>query len=120
MTKSDNQEVQELLNSIKLSSRVHYEILQQLRSVVLTELPAVTERVMYGGIMFTLMEDFGGIYSYKNHVSFEFAQAYRFRDPNACLEGSGKMRRHLKIESLSDIETKKVSYYIKQAVELVQ
>ena len=118
MIKSDNQEVQKLLDYIKSSNPNNHEILQQLRSVVLTELPAATERVMYGGIMFTLQEDFGGIYSYNNHVSFEFAEGYRFDNPNNLLEGSGKMRRHLKIESLSDINSKKVSYYIKQAGEL--
>lgn len=120
MKESDNHEVQKLLDDIYLSNRNHYDILQELRGIVFSELSKVSERVMYGGIMFTLKEDFGGIFSSTNHLSFEFSEGYRFKDSDGHLEGTGKKRRHLKIKSSSDITDKKVSYYIKQAGELTQ
>ena len=118
MNKSDNQEVQKLLDDMRITNRNHYDILQVLRDIVFSELPKVSERVMYGGIMFRLEEDFGGIFSTKNHISFEFSEGYKFEDTDGCLEGTGKKRRHVKIESLLDIVDKKVSSFVKQAGEL--
>lgn len=120
MRKSDNAGVQKLLDDIYVSNRNHYDIVQELRSIVFSELSTATERVIYGGIMFTLKEDFGGIFSSTNHVSFEFSEGYKFKDPDGQLEGTGKMRRHLKIGSLSGIPDKRVSYYVKQAGEYAQ
>ena len=63
---------------------------------------------MYGGIIFSLADDFGGIFVYKNHVSFEFSYGYKLDDPSKLLEGNGKYRRHLKIKSIEDLEIKKI------------
>ena len=72
---------------------------------------------MYGGIMFSQLKDFGGVFVYKNHISFEFSDGYRFDDATKLLQGSGKYRRHLKIKSRADIEIKKVYFFVKQANE---
>jgi hypothetical protein len=74
------------------------------------------ESMMYGGIMFSLDEDFGGIFVRKNHISFEFGNGYTMKDPDKLLEGTGKFRRHLKIIAFSDIEDKKVEFFVRQAV----
>ena len=70
--------------------------------------------MMYGGIMITLEEDVGGLFSYKNHVSFEFSQGHAFDDPYQLLEGKGQFRGHLKLRSMTDIDEKKINYYLKQ------
>jgi len=49
----------------------------------------------------------------------EFSNGYLFDDPKSLLEGKGKYRRHLKLRSLDDIETKKVDYFMKQIKEIV-
>jgi len=54
MNKSDNQEVQKLLDGMFLSNRNYFNIIQDLRGIVLCEFPKASERVMYGGIMFNL------------------------------------------------------------------
>lgn len=85
-------------------------ILEELREMIFTNFEETNERIMYGGIMFSSEkdEDWGGIFSYKNHVSFEFGQGFKLDDPDKILEGTGKERRHIKIKSFSDIEGKKL------------
>lgn len=116
MKKSKDEKVQSFLEDIKMLNHEQYKILQKLREIVLKAYPKTTERMMYGGIMFTLKEDFGGIFASKNHISFEFSKGYTFKDPSKLLEGTGKFRRHLKIKSLTDIDDKKVESFVKQVV----
>ena len=74
--------------------------------------------MMYGGIIFSLSTDFGGVFVYKNHVSFEFSLGYKLDDPEKLLEGGGKYRRHLKMKSLEQVKMKKVDFYLKQIEKL--
>ncbi|PIE45571.1 MAG: hypothetical protein CSA45_02430 [Gammaproteobacteria bacterium] len=96
-----------------------YALIQSLRDVVFKLCPKVSERIIYGGIMFSLGDDFGGVFAYKHHISFEFGQGCQFNDPDHLLEGKGKYRRHLKLTSLADVETKRVRGYVQQAINLV-
>ncbi len=115
MKRSHDKKVQELFNDIEMYHPDKFEILMELRGIVFHHHPQTQERVMYGGIMFSLLNDYGGLFVRKKHISFEFAGGNEFKDPEEILEGTGKLRRHLKIRSLEDIEKKKVSYYVKQA-----
>jgi len=63
-------------------------------------------------------EDFGGIFPSKKHVSFEFTNGIELVDKNIMLEGKGKYRRHLKIQSIADIKDKQVEYFINQIVQV--
>ncbi|MGL1902122.1 MAG: DUF1801 domain-containing protein [Fibrobacterales bacterium] len=120
MKKSKDPQVQAFLDDKKSSQELHFSILHALRKIVFDALPNVDERMMYGGIMFSVEddlgndEDFGGIFSSKKHVSFEFSQGYTLNDPKNILEGSGKYRRHLKIKALKDITDKDAAFYVKQ------
>ena len=116
MDKSKNEKVQKFLEDIMMIDPEKFEILTQLRQVVFLNYPKTNERMMYGGIMFSLETDFGGLFVRKNHISFEFGFGVYMDDPHNILEGSGKLRRHLKIRSLADIEDKKVDFFIKQAL----
>lgn len=111
---SKNEQVQSFLDDMQGGTLEQYEILQALRAVVFQLHPGVSERIIYGGIMFTLEDDFGGLFPSKHHVSFEFSQGFMLKDEGGHLEGTGKFRRHLKIKSLSDIEDKQVAYYVGQ------
>ena len=100
----------------KRLSKKKFLILQTLREIVYSNFPETSEKMMYGGIMFSLEDDFGGLFVRKNHVSFEFGSGIYMNDPYKILEGSGKFRRHLKIRSFSDIEDKKVDFFVKQSL----
>ena len=115
MRKSDNPAVQEFMESIKLLDDTKYEILQSLRDIVFTNFPGVEERMMYGGIMFSEKADFSGIFMYKNHVSMEFNDGFKFSDPDRVLEGKGKYRRHIKFKSPEDIEAKNPGFFLRQS-----
>jgi hypothetical protein len=114
MPLSSDDKVQKLLDEIKIFNEAQYHILQKLREIVFTIHPQTRERVIYGGIMFTLDQDYGGIFASKKHVSFEFTNGFTMHDPEQLSEGAGKYRRHLKIKSLSDISDKKVEFFVKQ------
>ena len=108
--------VQTFLEDIELADGEKYQILQGLRSVVFEVLPNVQERIMYGGIMFTHQEDWGGLFVSKHHVSFEFSKGFLLKDPQKVLEGTGKFRRHLKIKTMEDIAEKDVESFVRQII----
>ena len=116
MDKSKNDKVQKFLEDIMMIDPEKFEILTQLRQVVFLNYLKTNERMMYGGIMFSLEADFGGLFVRKNHISFEFGFGVYMDDPNNILEGSGKLRRHIKIRSKGDIEAKKVDFFVKQSL----
>ncbi len=116
MKKTTNSQVQELIDEIEMIDTEKFEILMKLRDIVFSYNIDIQERVMYGGIMFSLVEDFGGLFIRKKHISFEFVFGINMKDPDGILEGTGKFRRHLKLQSLKDIETKKVHYFVEQVL----
>ena len=115
---SKNEAVQQFLNDLLIADADKYESIQKMRLIVLDTYPKTSERIIYGGIMFTLTEDFGGLFVSKNHISFEFGKGYLLSDPNTFLEGKGKFRRHLKIKQFSDIESKTVDFFVNQVESL--
>lgn len=116
MKKSQDSATQKFIDNIAVLDTTKYQILQRLRDIVFDNTPSVKERIMYGGIMLALNTDFGGIFVYDKHISFEFSNGFKFTDTNNVLEGTGKYRRHLKFKSLEDIETKNAVFFIKQAL----
>ncbi len=115
--KSKNEKVTQFLIEVQEVSPEKYQILNALRKIIFDINTNTEERMMYGGIMFSSGEDFGGIFASKNHISFEFSQGYKMNDPQKLLEGAGKFRRHLKIKNIEDIEAKQVNFFVKQAIK---
>ncbi len=95
----------------------NYEIVQTVRALTARNFKATTEEVKYGGILFTSGIQFCGVFAYKEHVSVEFGSGAKIVDPFDHLEGSGKVRRHLKLRSLADITDKKLSAYLLLALQ---
>ncbi len=116
MRKSNDIKTQAFIDNIKVIDHSKYQILIKLREIVFGHYPKVEEKIMYGGIIFSIKEDFGGVFAYQNHVSFEFSQGFKFEDTEKLLEGKGKYRRHLKFKSIEDVDTKKVDYFVKQSI----
>ena len=116
MDKSKNEQVQKFLEDISMIDPEKFKILEKLRRIVFSNYPKTNERIMYGGIMFSLKADFGGLFVRKNHISFEFGFGVYMDDLHNILEGTGKLRRHIKIRSFADIDDKKVDFFVKQAL----
>ncbi|NVZ70730.1 DUF1801 domain-containing protein [Pseudomonas costantinii] len=113
--KSDDA-VAALLEDIGSTHGALLEVVQKVRQVVAKTGGRVTETVKYGGILFSRLAPFCGVYAYTGHVSVEFGQGYKFDDPHHVLEGSGKFRRHIKLFSVSDVKNKHLAEYVRQAL----
>ena len=111
------QSIQDLLDDVRLLGEEQFSLLESVRALVKQTIPAVTEEVKYGGIMFSSGQPFCGVFAYKHHVSVEFGSGARIPDSLGNLEGAGKGRRHIKLHSAKDINTKKLAHYLPLALE---
>jgi hypothetical protein len=109
--------VEDLLNDIQLLGSARYELVTSIRDIVKKKFKPFSEEVKYGGILFSSGVQFCGVFAYSGHVSIEFGSGAKIVDEYGYLEGSGKLRRHLKLVTLSDVKSKKVAEYLKLALE---
>jgi len=118
MIKSSDIQVQDFINQIMMTDKEKYPILEALRNIVFKIIPKAQERKMYGGIIFSLVNDFGGVFVYKNHVTFELGYGAELKDPEKILQGKGKYRRHLKFISNDKSELDRLDYFVHQIKKL--
>lgn len=109
--------IKQHLDDLRSTNPDFYELVQHARKLVLAVAPDASERVMYGGIMFAVPAQFCGIFAYTEHVSIEFIRGCDLTDDHRVLEGSGKLRRHIKIRVVEDLDAKHVRDYIAQAYD---
>ncbi|MCH8552269.1 MAG: DUF1801 domain-containing protein [Natronospirillum sp.] len=110
-----NDRIDNLLEDIRHQSEERYTLVQGLRELIASAGDDVTEEVKYGGFLFSSQRDFAGVFSYSRHVSVELSEGASLEDPHKVLEGGGKHRRHIKLQSLADIEQKQVGEYVRAA-----
>ena len=114
---SSNEKVNGFLEGLRIADSKSSEIIESLRELVFNTYPTVEEKMMYGGILFSVEgEMFSGLFAYKNHVSMEFGNGYRIEDVHNVLEGKGKFRRHIKFSTLDDVEGKHALAYIQRSI----
>ncbi|MDO8991291.1 MAG: DUF1801 domain-containing protein [Sideroxyarcus sp.] len=104
--------IAKLLEDIRLLSDDRHKLVQALRKLILGLDATVLEEVKYGGILFSAGKPFCGVFSYANHVSLEFGDGAALPDKHKVLEGDGKLRRHIKLAAIQDIEAKHVRDYL--------
>lgn len=110
-----NDRVAALLQDLSLVNQHNHELVQAVRQLVLGLGKEVTEEVKYGGILFSGSQAFCGVFAYTNHISLEFGDGANLPDAYGFLEGKGKQRRHIKLQTLDEIETRKVAHYVQLA-----
>ena len=109
--------IQALLNDIRLLEGDQYALVESVRALIRSQISPITEEVKYGGILFSSEVQFCGVFAYKRHVSVEFGSGAKISDPFGYLEGGGKGRRHVKLLTATDIETKNLASYVTLALE---
>ena len=117
MILSGNTKVDNFLRDTQALSAESFETVMAIRRLFLNEKTDLAEDIKYGGVVF--LESgvlIGGIFLYKHHISIEFSDGAQFSDSEGLLEGKGKLRRHLKIQNVDDIENKKAGFFVKQAL----
>lgn len=100
------------LQDVKEHREQLFPIVARLRDIALAAGPSVTEEVKYGGLLFSSNASFCGVFPYKAHVTIEFGQGASLADPHGLLSGDGKYRRHIKLESMEDIGTRRIADYV--------
>ena len=117
MKEFTNQKIADFMSDIRLLSVETYSMAVEVRELHFKFASDLTEEIKYGGLVFFRGKDLlGGIFFYKEHVSIEFSYGINLSDPSSVLEGKGKLRRHIKLRALGDIEAKNVAHYVKEAV----
>ncbi len=115
--KSSSEKVNEFLVDIQSTFPDKYETVEKIRRIFIEENPVAEEDIKYGGVVFIISGQLvGGIFIYKQHISVEFSSGANFIDSKGELEGKGKLRRHIKLLEISDIENKNIKFFISQAV----
>lgn len=87
------------------------EILQRVRTIFQNTLPDCEEKMMWGAVTFA-----GGKFylaAMKNRVHVGFAITGLNEDERGFFEGTGKTMRHIKINSVEDIDEKRLVKLIK-------
>jgi hypothetical protein len=107
--------VQSLVEDIRLLSEANHAIVEAVRSLVKNTFKSTTEEIKYGGILFASGVQFCGVFAYTEHVSVEFGSGAKINDTFGHLEGSGKVRRHLKLKSVEDIKDMQLAKYLSLA-----
>jgi hypothetical protein len=110
-----DEKVERLLNDLQFTNPNGYELVQAVRNAICSVVPGASERVMYGGFMFSDDAQFCGVFAYSEHVSVEFGHGCELEDTYGVLEGSGKLRRHIKLFTLTDITAKYLEMYVAAA-----
>lgn len=113
-------QVDRLMEDLHLMDPALHDTAQALRTLVKRIAPAATETVKYGGLLFQAPEPFCGVFAYRQHVSLEFSQGHALRDADGFLQGTGRLRRHVKLTSPADVEARHVADFIRQAFERAQ
>lgn len=111
--------VDEFFSDLSLLDGERFAIATSLRSKIKALAADVEEKIMYGGVLYYMEDSFCGIFSYKTHVTLEFGEGARLSDKHHVLEGSGKLRRHIKFKTLEEVKGKHADFYIKQAIALL-
>ena len=111
-----SERVEKFLDDIGQIDAQRLRLVSALREQVLALAPEAVEEVKYGGLHYSAPVPCCGIFSYAQHVSLEFSHGAELADPHQVLEGSGKFRRHIKLRSAEEIESKQVADYIARAL----
>ena len=108
--------VTQLLADIAQAHPAHHQLMQAMRKSILKLGYDVREEMKYGGILFACEQPFCGLFAYTQHVTLELGEGAHLPDDFQVLEGKGKQRRHIKLLSPADIQSKHVDHYLALAV----
>lgn len=109
--------IEAFLADIRDRDDAQFAIVSKLRELVLASGPGISEEIKYGGLLFSAARPFCGVFPYSAHVTLEFSEGAALPDAHGMLMGGGKGRRHIKMQSVSDIAEKHVATYVDLALE---
>ena len=113
-----NKKIREYIQDLELVNQTQAKIAKKLLACFRKQGASLDEDIKYGGMVFLKEgELIGGIFSYKEYTSVEFSLGAEFKDLRGLLEGTGKLRRHLKIHELKNFKALGAESFIQQSVK---
>ena len=98
-------------------------IIERLDRIIRQTVPRVETVAKYGGTLYTLRPDekegqFCGVFPYKTHVQLAFSNGAALADPKQLLSGTGKLRRHINLSTLLEIDPESLAELLENAARL--
>ncbi|OGO04703.1 MAG: hypothetical protein A2Y73_01285 [Chloroflexi bacterium RBG_13_56_8] len=94
------------------------ELALAVREVILAADPEFDEAIKWRNPVYEKGGIVCAIVMYTNHVNLEFFRGIELSDPEGLLEGTGKKGKHVKIESVEDIQPDAFTALIREAAAL--
>ena len=94
------------------------DLMKELRTLVRKAAPKLSEALKWGQPVYSGEKNLMYLGKAKAHASLGFFMGAKMSDPDDLLEGSGNTLRHVTIRSKKDINKRKLSALIRQAVRL--
>ena len=106
-----------------ISSMEQHAIIERLDQLIRQSVPDVQTVQKYGGTLYTLRPaekegQFCGVFPYKDHVQLAFSNGTALTDPQQLLTGTGKLRRHVNVSALDQINAAGLTELLVNAVRL--
>jgi hypothetical protein len=94
--------------------------LEELRTLVKSTLPGVTEGMKWGAPVYSRPDGCPLVYLYggKDHANLGFLRGAELDDPDELLEGTGVSGRHIKVYPSDEIPTKPIRALLRQSAKL--
>jgi hypothetical protein len=94
------------------------DVVRELDAMVRTAAPGTTGSIRWAQPVYELQGPFAYVKAFASAVNFGFWRGADLSDPDGALEGTGDRMRHVKIRSAEDVDPKRFTAWVKEAVAL--
>ncbi|MGD2105352.1 MAG: DUF1801 domain-containing protein [Anaerolineae bacterium] len=94
------------------------DVVSRLRDLITEAAPNASESIKWAQPVFEDNGPFSYVKAFKNHVNFGFWRGVDLTDEVGVLEGSGEKMRHVKLNSIEDIQEDVFRELVREAVAL--
>lgn len=108
---------QEVTTYIENSAEQHKDILLELRKLIFLIVADVNEQFKWSRPVYAKNKDFCYLKTTKKHVTIGFFEFDKIKTNKILIEGTGKSMRHIKLNTISDIENLELKKIISEVLE---
>jgi hypothetical protein len=94
----------------------HLATVRMLRRLMRQAAPKAEEGFSYGMPVWKMQNIIAWMLPARDHVTFSFTRGVKFQDRYGLLQGAGKWARGLKLKSPRDVDSRVLTYYVRQAI----
>ena len=94
------------------------DVVREIDALVRKAAPGATGSIKWAQPVYELQGPFAYVKAFTSAVNFGFWRGADLSDPDGVLEGTGDRMRHVKIEGPEDVDRKRFTAWVKEAVAL--